>query len=391
MNFKKLLIIIILMTLITISCIWINYLYNTPPKTILEFNELGIKFNPYNEINDYQNKFHYQTLNEDEKVFYSCLYHSSINNLNHFEFIKENDNKEMVNAMGAFIEDWPEYYWWNTINTKTIEVKNTLGKKYYYLTSIADESEEDIKMYSSLIENKAEDILTCIKGSDDYTTIKNIHDYIIDNTTYNLEKVDSQDLRSVLLENEGVCAGYAETFQYLCNKLGYDCYCVKGQAKLNNIELHEWNIIQIDNKWYLVDTTFDEYTDENKNEIGIKYDNFLATDKILKIDHISNNNYKYPNCIDDNFYFYNMPGMFIENFSEESISPFLIKWIKQNTKELHFKFNNKKELNLFIEWLNNDGFFKFYGENISEYYNLKINWKVLEDNMLLILSWEDTN
>lgn len=391
MNFKKLLIIIILMTLITISCIWINYLYNTPPETILEFNELGIKFNPYNEINDYQNKFHYQTLNEDEKVFYSCLYHSSINNLNHFEFIKENDNNEMVNAMGAFIEDWPEYYWWNTINTKTIEVKNTLGKKYYYLTSIADESEEDIKMYSSLIENKAKDILTNIKGSDDYTTIKNIHDYIIDNTTYNLEKVDSQDLRSVLLENEGVCAGYAETFQYLCNKLGYDCYCVKGQAKLNNIELHEWNIIQIDNKWYLVDTTFDEYTDENKNEIGIKYDNFLATDKILKIDHISNNNYKYPSCIDDNLYFYNMPGMFIENFSEESISPFLIKWIKQNTKELHFKFNSKKELNLFIEWLNNDGFFNFYGENISEYYNLKINWKVLEDNMLLILSWEDTN
>ena len=54
----------------------------------------------------------------------------------------------------------------------------------------------------------------------------------------------------LLLNDESVCAGYSEVFQYIANILGYECYSVSGSTlpTPEDNTFHEWNIIKLNDK-----------------------------------------------------------------------------------------------------------------------------------------------
>jgi transglutaminase/protease-like cytokinesis protein 3 len=51
-----------------------------------------------------------------------------------------------------------------------------------------------------------------------------------------------------------VCEGYANMFDYLCNQAGIKSYKLTGYVYPK--QLHAWNTVCIDKKWYLVDVTW---------------------------------------------------------------------------------------------------------------------------------------
>ena len=62
-------------------------------------------------------------------------------------------------------------------------------------------------------------------------------------------------------KNGPVCEGYSRAFKVLCDELGIPCVLVEGYAQgslLDNAELHMWNYVQLDGKWYVVDTTWND-------------------------------------------------------------------------------------------------------------------------------------
>ena len=106
--------------------------------------------------------------------------------------------------------------------------------------------------------------------------VQTIHDLIIQKVEYNHDLVNSdfatenteysQSVYSVLCTNKTVCAGYAQTFEMMCNGTGIDTVAVTSFE-------HEWNKIKLENSWYNVDCTWD---DNGSDNVGYTY--FLRND-----------------------------------------------------------------------------------------------------------------
>ncbi len=89
----------------------------------------------------------------------------------------------------------------------------------------------------------------------DEEKIQAITYYVIDNYRYRITKVGESNERplSSTLENEGgVCASYAYLTNVLMRKAGINSYEVLTENKLLG---HAWNLIELDGKYYYLDTT----------------------------------------------------------------------------------------------------------------------------------------
>lgn len=113
----------------------------------------------------------------------------------------------------------------------------------------------------------------------DYEKIKAVHDYVINNTAYDM----STELNSpyyALVEKTSACQGYAVLIYKMLTELDVPCRVITGNAKNG---LHAWNIVKLDGKWYNLDATWDD-------PIGLfgkssmRYNYFLKTDNDM-IDH----------------------------------------------------------------------------------------------------------
>lgn len=97
--------------------------------------------------------------------------------------------------------------------------------------------------------------------------VKAIHDYICKNVVYkNDGSLWVHTAGSLFLDENSafVCEGYAKSMKILCYYMGINCACVSGLAKstaTGSAGPHMWNYIQMeDNRWYLVDATWDDGT-----------------------------------------------------------------------------------------------------------------------------------
>ena len=99
--------------------------------------------------------------------------------------------------------------------------------------------------------------------------IKVIHDWICYNINYDTELFFSnsnknQDYIEVLKNKKGISSGFSALMKEMCNLAGFDCLIIDGYAKgygyngsLADTVEHVWNAVNINSKWYLVDTTWD--------------------------------------------------------------------------------------------------------------------------------------
>lgn len=89
--------------------------------------------------------------------------------------------------------------------------------------------------------------------------IKNIHDYIINNTKYDTLKTTnitdttykSNTAYGVLIQGYGICSGYSDAMAIFLNKLGVENY------KISNDD-HIWNLVHINGVWAHLDATWDD-------------------------------------------------------------------------------------------------------------------------------------
>lgn len=110
------------------------------------------------------------------------------------------------------------------------------------------------------------------KSNNDFERVKKAHDWVALNIKYDTQsfftgRYSSQEFDAVIKRGSGVCAGYADAFKYLCDALEIECSVVCGYArgygsglfKNENVTYsnHAWNIVTIEGKKYLIDSTWD--------------------------------------------------------------------------------------------------------------------------------------
>ncbi len=158
----------------------------------------------------------------------------------------------------------------------------------------------------------------CLAGApsstDDYYAIKYIYEYLIQNTEYDANNPDNQNICSVFIDKKSVCNGYAKAAQYLLNKLGIQTLLVTGTVNTKRARdvRHAWNIVLCNDLYYHFDATWGDssYQVDNGESAdttklpAVNYDYLnVTTDEILKNHTISDEIYL-PLCssMNDNYY-----------------------------------------------------------------------------------------
>jgi len=110
------------------------------------------------------------------------------------------------------------------------------------------------------------------KSNNDFERVKKAHDWVALNIRYDTQSYFSgryspQDTEAVIKRGSGVCAGYSDVFNYLCDALEIECSVVSGYARGYSSSLfrndnvmssnHAWNIVTIQGEKYLIDSTWD--------------------------------------------------------------------------------------------------------------------------------------
>lgn len=131
---------------------------------------------------------------------------------------------------------------------------------------------------------------TIIKpGSSDIEKIRTIHDYIINNTKYDSDRVEREIYKyksdiayGPLFEGFGICGGYTETMQLFLEKLGIKNYRVSSED-------HVWNAVYLDGVWYHLDLTWDDpIMDDNSDMLDDHYF-LISTKKLQNLDQEKHN------------------------------------------------------------------------------------------------------
>lgn len=185
-------------------------------------------------------------------------------------------------------------------------------------------------------------------GMTDFQKELVIHNYITKYTSYDEDNflkdtVPAEDHTAygVLMKGTGVCDGYAKVTKLLADKVGLDCSIVSGKVRNKDgvvWNLHAWNLIKLNGKYYQLDVTWDDPIPDNPDVEFYNY--FNITDKEISANHKWESS-KYPVSDDMDYNYFYMNNAVIDNY--QSFFDSILNAVKSNKKEVLLKITNYNE------------------------------------------------
>ncbi|ORX51421.1 hypothetical protein BCR36DRAFT_411886 [Piromyces finnis] len=314
-----------------------------------EKTELKSNLNQNDEVNVSSlssNKFtnFYDQLNENEKQFYNIIYKSSIKSppdlsiniivsgIRNLDSFYDEISESSERFFTALAYDNPELWW---IGTFYISINSSI-KRYQYIVSfdLAPENtlfhgiaDEKIIEINEEIEDIKYDIMNQIsnlKLTTNYAILRYIHDYLVTKIIYTLDEsmIYIRTLYGALVENKCVCEGYAEAFQYIAQQYGINCIIARSSV-------HEWNFVELNDKWYVVDVTYDDPIIRGVNFPSGYNDNLQLDYFLTGKEHKSDYSLKYSEDPDHFLVYSGYSDKYIINYPEIEDSDYM-----PNTLEL---------------------------------------------------------
>ncbi len=272
--------------------------------------------------------FYYDQLTETEQTIYQQML-SGCENFESKIALSSCTKEELRKAELILSYEHPEFFW---ISEYTYEyVDDTVLAVSFTVPENAEETQNSLNEIG-------DSIISQLSGTD-YEKVKAIYEYIINETDYKTDSENNQDIRSVLISHASVCAGYAKTFEFLCQKADIPCVYVSGRANETD---HAWNMVYIDGNYYWVDVTWGDpvYLDEPERS-KINYDYLCVSDENFT-EHTADTTYfSYPECLDDSLNYYRLQGMYFENYDREEIGEYLSEKVDSGqTDDIEMKFGS---------------------------------------------------
>lgn len=114
-------------------------------------------------------------------------------------------------------------------------------------------------------------------GMDDHEKVKAIHDYVVKHVSYDMS-YKAYTAYEALVNRSAVCQGYALLTYQLLKEAGIENHFVVGTG---DGQPHAWNLVKIENKWYHLDTTFDDPLPDEQGRVTYSYFN-LSDEQIAR-------------------------------------------------------------------------------------------------------------
>ena len=214
-----------------------TYLYDTVSETN--------NFEPKN-IDDIK-KIYYTVLNNGWMSFTFYCDDDYPTCIDDVKKVANSSNDEFISTINCYVSPFNSYRKYNTTIIDGDQIQLSVERLY---------TDEEIERINNIVDK----FLERNKINSENVTkndIKKIHDYIIKNTTYDEEYEQSNEITEsnkatgALFNKKALCSGYSDTFAIFMDKINIPNFEVTSEE-------HEWNAIYFNNKWYHVDTTWDD-------------------------------------------------------------------------------------------------------------------------------------
>jgi len=144
------------------------------------------------------------------------------------------------------------------------------------------------------------------EDTNNFEKILSVHNWLVDSLEYDetLSKPNRNSVYGALVQRQVTCQGYAKAFKYIMDGLSVPCVLVRGEATNSEgkTEKHMWDYVQINDKWYAIDVTWDDpivigggkLSNENKYKYFLKGKSILDNHKEEGEVEGTNMKFRYP-------------------------------------------------------------------------------------------------
>lgn len=260
----------------------------------------------------------YNSIDADEKKLYLEIL-DALENMSDGVDVSTLDSGQLDKIFECVMRDHPELFYVDGFKYTEHFLDDALIKVSF--RGIYSATKEEAESVALEIEKK---LAECMSGAafneDEYKTVKYLYDYLIDNTEYDKNAENNQNIRSVFLGKRSVCQGYAKAMQYMLQKAGIQSFLVTGYT---GSERHAWNLARVNGNYYYLDPTWGDASYSYSGSKGVKegtfcppinYDYFLVTTDEISKTHSFEFFLELPECdsVDDNYYV--REGLFFESY-----------------------------------------------------------------------------
>ncbi len=245
------------------------------------------------EKNDYYRNYDFSYVQNTDNFSPECrqdilnIYYTAINaGKNTFTFYCSKDyetcmddikelanNQETLSHINNFVHPYNGFQHIETEYDSLGKVTITVHKSY-----TASEIQEIEKKLDYIEANVLNKNLSATEN------IKLAHDYIINNSSYDITKKNtgvtsykSDIAYGPLIEEYGICGGYTDAMELILERLGIESYKISSDN-------HVWNAVNLNNAWYHLDLTWDDPITSNNTPV-LDHSFFLInTKKLLEIE-----------------------------------------------------------------------------------------------------------
>ncbi len=264
--------------------VYISLIYDNFFK-VVEEKRYSILYNQFSEKQDYEyvqmtDNFYAQDKDHLKNIVYTFLdsgmYNFSFectydNCLNDFSLIISDGTLDYISS---FVHPFNVY--------DSLDIK-TLGKDVSISVDHKYTNDKIYAVQAKLTEIEKKIIKEKNSVSDNITVF---HNYIVGKTKYDKEAAnliindlkptnDADNAYGLLFDNKAVCTGYTDTISIYLWRHGIPNYRITSPN-------HTWNYVNINNKWYHIDATWDDPT--NVDVVDDRY-LLITTAKLNKLEH----------------------------------------------------------------------------------------------------------
>lgn len=329
-------------------------------------------------------RYPYTQLDNRQQSVYKALYDgiSDMKEKIQLPYTVSGDEYEMLFTL--LYRQEPQFFY---LDGKYMVDDKISSAKVSYKYSVAE-----TENMQSEINQKVQSIMSDVNSYDSqYEKFLYIHDYIADNASYNSQlSYDTNTIYGCIVNNKAQCEGYSKTLVYLSRLAGINAMTIIGHT--DDGTNHEWNIIQIDGKYYNTDLTWDDPLTDDKIGERIWHLYFNVKDsEIYNVTHFpEGNDFTLPVCDSIDANYYEMNGTLADTYDEgyAILSNEILKAANNKNNFAEIKFSNKEAYDETVEKLfDNQEIFQILknaNENSINKFDTSLYYKHKKDGVFCI-------